>query len=153
MSGVQASGIRLLRAELVIKENPNLKARLFSRYGTVVEAAYPISDLNENKAIIYGGMLLNRNSQLVRQISDLVFKGAKYQNQEIGYVSIYQRDEVIATSLIGENGLPLIGPRRSSTSQSMRDQNGLPAYGQSKDDKGHGTGLLRKGDRARGHRA
>ena len=62
LSGAQAMGIRKLTVKAVIRENPNLKARLAGDFGMVVEAAYPVSGTDNGAAVLYGG---GKNSESI----------------------------------------------------------------------------------------
>jgi DNA-binding response OmpR family regulator/HAMP domain-containing protein len=75
----------------------------------ILEAARPIVIGNKIDAVLYGGILLNNDNLIVDRISRLVFKGAFFGTRDIGYVTIFQGDKAIATTLKAKDGLPLVG--------------------------------------------
>jgi two-component system NtrC family sensor kinase len=84
------------------------------RNGMMLKAASSI--VNENNTllgVLYGGILLNRNYEIVDRVKEIVYKGEKYKGREIGTVTIFQQDLRIATNVKNERGERAIGTRVS----------------------------------------
>jgi DNA-binding response OmpR family regulator/HAMP domain-containing protein len=113
LKGTNASGIRLIPVKVLAAENPALIRRLkgMDKEGMVILAAYPLTVGERTVGALYGGVLLNDNSLIVDRISKLLFKGGKYAYKDIGFVTIYQGDQAISTTLKGKDSLPLIGTK------------------------------------------
>ena len=83
--------------------------------GMMLKAAAPVLDENGDLlGALYGGVLLNRNYEIVDRIKEVVYKGEKYKGKEIGTATIFQWDLRISTNVRRENGLRAIGTRVSS---------------------------------------
>src|SRR5271157_3250977 len=82
--------------------------------GMMLAAAAPIFDQN-NKLIgvLYGGVLLNRNYELVDEVKQTVFQSLKYNGKDIGSATIFQDDVRISTNVLDEDGSRAIGTRVS----------------------------------------
>ena len=82
--------------------------------GMVLHAAAPVLDSDHSiLGVLYGGVLLNRNEQLVDEIRDVVYEGEVYNDVEIGTATIFQWDVRIATNVRGTSGNRAIGTRVS----------------------------------------
>lgn len=82
--------------------------------GMLLKAASPIIDENGRiLGVLYGGILLNRNYEIVDRVKEIVFKGEKYKGREIGTATIFQHDLRISTNVKRENGERAIGTRVS----------------------------------------
>ncbi len=82
--------------------------------GLMLKAAAPVFDLkNQFIGVAYGGILLNRNFEIVDKIKQTVFQDVKYQGEEIGSATIFQDDLRISTNVQNENGARAIGTRAS----------------------------------------
>jgi two-component system NtrC family sensor kinase len=82
--------------------------------GMMLKAAAPI--LNESGGllgVLYGGVLLNRNYQIVDKVRDLLYGEGFYRNKEMGTATIFQGDLRISTNVRDENGNRAIGTRVS----------------------------------------
>jgi two-component system NtrC family sensor kinase len=78
--------------------------------GMMLKAAAPILDEAGNLlAVLYGGILLNRNYEIVDRIKELVYKGERYKGQETGTATIFQYDLRISTNVKNEQGQRAIG--------------------------------------------
>jgi two-component system NtrC family sensor kinase len=83
--------------------------------GMFLKAASPLIDGNGNiLGVIYGGILLNHNYEIVDRVKEIVFKGEKYKGREIGTATIFQYDLRISTNVKKENGERAIGTRVST---------------------------------------
>jgi len=80
--------------------------------GMVLKASHPVVDFNgEVLGVLTGGVLLNRNYEIVDQIKNLVFKGVKYREKEIGTATIFLGDLRISTNVMDKEGNRAIGTR------------------------------------------
>ncbi|MCU0644454.1 MAG: cache domain-containing protein [bacterium] len=83
--------------------------------GMVLMAAAPIfGEDGKLLGVLYGGHLLNRNFMIVDRVWDLVYKGEKYHDQDIGTVTIFLDDLRISTNVKTKKGERAIGTRISS---------------------------------------
>jgi len=120
----------IVSREELIKEDPQLAEQANIKFidtpqaefrpgnressGMMLKAASPIIDENKiNLGILYGGILLNRNHEIVDQIKDLVFKGELYRGRDIGTATIFQHDLRISTNVRTESQERAIGTRVS----------------------------------------
>jgi two-component system, NtrC family, sensor kinase len=82
--------------------------------GMVMKAASPLKNgRGEIIGVLYGGILLNHNYELVDRIKEIVYKDEKYKGQEIGTATIFQKDLRISTNVKNEQGERAIGTRVS----------------------------------------
>jgi len=84
--------------------------------GLMLKAASSILDLDQEGkvlGVLYGGVLLNRNYEIVDRVKEIVYKGEKYKGREIGTVTIFQNDLRISTNVKNEKGERAIGTRVS----------------------------------------
>ena len=117
------------RSEL-LKEDPDFAERAYLQFiptpkaaprpedheedGMMIKGAAPV--LNERGDVIgvlYGGILLNQNYEIVDRVKDIVYKGERYKGKEIGSVTIFQNDLRISTNVIDASGRRAIGTRVS----------------------------------------
>jgi len=82
--------------------------------GMILKAAAPlINDKGVLLGVLYGGILLNQNYDIVDRVKDIVFKGEKYKGKEIGTVTVFQNDLRISTNVTDDQGNRAIGTRVS----------------------------------------
>ncbi len=109
----------------VPKEKPARKMEESS--GMVLKAATPVIDFNGNVlGVLTGGVLLNRNFEIVDQIKNIVFKDAKYKGKEIGTATIFLGDLRISTNVIDKEGNRAIGTRAMQEVQEQVLGKGKP---------------------------
>jgi two-component system NtrC family sensor kinase len=82
--------------------------------GMMLKGAAPVVDEQGRLlGVLYGGILLNQNYDIVDRVKDIVFKGEKYKDKDIGTVTIFQNDLRISTNVTDERGQRAIGTRVS----------------------------------------
>jgi two-component system, NtrC family, sensor kinase len=109
----------------VPKEKPIRKIEETS--GMVLKSAHPILDFNgEILGVLTGGVLLNRNYEIVDRIKNIVFKDAKYKGKEIGTATIFLGDLRISTNVIDKEGNRAIGTRAMKEVQEQVLGKGTP---------------------------
>jgi two-component system NtrC family sensor kinase len=109
----------------VPKEKPSKKIEETS--GMVLKSAHPIIDFNgEALGVLVGGVLLNRNFEIVDRIKNIVFKDAKYKGKEIGTATIFLGDLRISTNVMDKEGNRAIGTRAMKEVQEQVLGRGLP---------------------------
>ncbi len=98
--------------------------------GMMIKAAAPVFGYNgELIGVLYGGNLLNRNCQIVDKIKDIVYKGEKYKEHDIGTATIFQGDLRISTNVMRDDGTRAIGTRVSEDVYNQVIEKGLPWIG------------------------
>ena len=83
------------KAVLEFVSTPKAAPRAENRetMGMMLKAGAPVTDeTGVLLGVLYGGILLNRNYDIVDSIKDLVFKGEKYKGRETGTATIFQND-------------------------------------------------------------
>ncbi len=82
--------------------------------GMMLRAAAPVRDGDGNLiGVLYGGVLLSRNFDLVDQVKDIVFRGEKYKGEDIGTATIFQWDLRVSTNVLDDQGQRALGTRVS----------------------------------------
>jgi two-component system NtrC family sensor kinase len=115
----------LIQSIPVPREKPVRKIEETS--GMVLKAAYPIIDFNgEIIGVLTGGVLLNRNYEIVDRIKNIVFKDAQYKGKEIGTATIFLGDLRISTNVIDKEGNRAIGTRAMKEVQEQVLGKGIP---------------------------
>jgi two-component system NtrC family sensor kinase len=122
------SGTQILSREELLKEGGALAQRAVFRLiptpkerptekleetsGMVLKSAHPVIDPNgQVLGVLAGGILLNRNYEIVDRIKNIVFKNAKYKGKEIGTATIFLGDLRISTNVMDKEGNRAIGTR------------------------------------------
>lgn len=82
--------------------------------GMMLKAACPVWDGNGRLlGVLYGGVLLNRDYQIVDKVRDLLYGEGRYKGRETGTATIFQGDLRISTNVLDEKGHRAIGTRVS----------------------------------------
>jgi two-component system NtrC family sensor kinase len=137
------SGTQILSREELSKEGESLAQKATLRLvptpkakpidkveetsGMVLKSAYPVIDFNGDLlGVLTGGVLLNRNYEIVDRIKNIVFKDAKYKGKEIGTATIFFGDLRISTNVIDKEGNRAIGTRAMKEVQEQVLEKGQP---------------------------
>jgi two-component system NtrC family sensor kinase len=131
LDGRPAAAVELVPAEQLAREDPALPARARMRLrptpkaaptdrteqtdGLTLLAAAPLRDAGGRvHGALYGGVLLNRRFATVDRVWALLYRGERYHREDVGSVTIFQRDVRIATTVRNGNGERAIGTRVSA---------------------------------------
>ncbi len=137
------SGTQILSREELLKEGETLAQRAIFRLiptpkerptekmeetsGMVLKSAYPVIDSNgQVLGVLAGGILLNRNYEIVDRIKDIVFKNAKFKGKEIGTATIFLGDLRISTNVMDKEGNRAIGTRAMKEVTEQILEKGMP---------------------------
>jgi len=130
LSGEIIAGTQIIPREELLKEGEGLADRAYLEFiptpkavpreedheedGMMLKAAAPIRDgYGTIIGVIYGGILLNQNYEIVDRVKEIVYKGEKYKGREIGTATIFQKDLRISTNVKDASGERAIGTRIS----------------------------------------
>jgi len=130
LKGETAASTVVVSREDLMKEGSDLAERAFTLFvptpkarevpadretsGMMLKAAAPIwKEPGILAGILYGGVLLNRNYQIVDKVRDLLYGEGRYKGKEMGTATIFQGDLRISTNVREENGGRAIGTRVS----------------------------------------
>jgi two-component system NtrC family sensor kinase len=105
------------QARMEILPTPHAKpARVdVNTAGMVLKAAVPLPDsAGKFRGVLYGGVLLNRNYEMVDKIKEIVYQDVKYEEKDIGTATIFQDDLRISTNVRLADGRRAVGTRVSS---------------------------------------
>jgi len=95
--------------------------------GMILKSAHPVLDFNgEVLGVLTGGVLLNRNYEIVDRIKNIVFKDAKYKGKEIGTATIFLGDLRVSTNVKDKEGNRAIGTRAMREVQEQVLERGSP---------------------------
>ena len=101
--------------ELVPTEMARPRTESVMTTGMALKAAAPVFDFNHRfVGVVYGGVLLNRNHEIVDKIKQTVFQGLQYQGRDMGTATIFQDDVRIATNVQNLDGSRAIGTRAAA---------------------------------------
>ncbi|MFH1524033.1 MAG: cache domain-containing protein [Chloroflexota bacterium] len=104
------------QAHFVFVDTPKARSRSETEEtaGMILMAATPIFDNNGNFiGVVYAGVLLNRNYNIVDEVKQTVFQGVVYEGRDIGTATIFQDDVRISTNVHNTDGSRAIGTRVS----------------------------------------
>ena len=131
LEGNTAASTEILPAETLGREDPRLEAQAriqavptprakpFAKTeetaGMALVAATPVRGTGgETLGVLYGGVLLNRNFFIVDRVWDLLFRGQRFDGQEVGTATIFQNDLRISTNVLADSGERALGTRISA---------------------------------------
>lgn len=98
--------------------------------GMVLKSAVPVSDRRGRVlAVLYGGVVLNRNYQIVDRVKDIVYRGERFMGKDLGTCTIFLGDYRIATNVKDAQGQRAVGTRISSEVYDQVLTKGLPWVG------------------------
>jgi two-component system NtrC family sensor kinase len=95
-------------------ETPMARPRLESveTAGMMLKAAAPIFDAQGNFiGVVYGGILLNRNYEIVDKVKETIFQNVVYEGKDIGTATIFLDDLRISTNVKDERAERAVGTR------------------------------------------
>jgi len=124
------AGTSIVPRTLLIEEAPDLAERAYFQFVETPKAAARPGDHEENGMLLQaaapvmdgrgaligaltGGVLINRNYEIVDRVKDIVFRGEKYKGQDIGTVTIFQGDLRVSTNVLDAQGQRAVGTRVS----------------------------------------
>jgi len=98
--------------------------------GMMLKSAAPIFDYEGNLiGVLYGGILLNRNYEIVDEIKQTVFEDLRYKEKDIGTATIFQDDVRISTNVQNDDDSRAVGTRVSEEVYNQVVINGEPWIG------------------------
>jgi two-component system NtrC family sensor kinase len=120
------------KARTVFVSTPKARPRLETEEtaGMMLAAAAPILDAQHRLlGVVYGGVLLNHNHEIVDEIKETVFKGVKYHGEDIGAATIFQNDVRICTNVRGDDSSRSVGTRAAEDVYAVVVGRGQPWSG------------------------
>jgi len=104
------------RAQLKLEDTPHARAsgRASESRGLAMVSAAPVMAGERIAGAVYGGILLNRNEDLVDRIQSVVFGAQRYGDGPPGTATIFLDDARIATTVRRERGERATGTRVSA---------------------------------------
>ncbi|MBU8914058.1 MAG: cache domain-containing protein, partial [Spirochaetales bacterium] len=93
--------------------------------GMTIAAAVPIFYQGALIGSIYGGVLLNRDREIVDGVRDTVFLEERFRGRDIGTVTIFLRDLRVSTNVLDSEGNRAIGTRVSEQVRQRVLEEGL----------------------------
>jgi len=102
------------QAHFTFIETPKARARAEKEEssGMMLKAAAPVLDPAQGLlGVVYGGVLLNRNFEIVDRIKQTVFQNLQYKGKDMGTATIFQDDLRVSTNVNNEDGTRAIGTR------------------------------------------
>ena len=121
------SSTELMPIKNILRENPALSDRAQTDIiktplsadiredklvdGMVMKVAYPLMDKNTNvlMGVLIGGVLINKDNEIVDKIKGTVYHEEKYKGQEIGVATIFQGGVRISTNVMTKDNKRAIG--------------------------------------------
>jgi len=141
-----AAGTRIVTRDELLREGPDLadqarfqfvptpkaaaRAEDHEDKGMMLAAAAPVvDDSGALLGALSGGLLFNRNYDLVDRVKEIVFKGEKYKGHDIGTATLFQNDLRIATNVLDNQGRRAVGTRVSREVKEAVLDRGEPYVG------------------------
>ena len=115
------------RAVVTVKSTPKARpeVKTTEKRGMVIASAVPINSLNGEKlGVIFGGLLINNNNEIVDQIKTKVFQDQTYKGKDIGTATVFFDDVRISTNVRQTDNTRAIGSRLSREVYEHVIQNG-----------------------------
>jgi len=98
--------------------------------GMMLKVTAPIFDTQDELiGALYGGVLLNRNYEIVDKVKQTVYEDIKYEGQDIGTATIFLDDVRISTNVMNDDGSRAIGTRVSEEVYNQVVLEGKPWIG------------------------
>jgi two-component system NtrC family sensor kinase len=146
LSGETVAGPQIFSQDRLAREGDRLAEQAFMTFvetprsrprpresetsGMVLTAAVPVIDGDDRlRGVLYGGILLNRNYEIVDRIKNNVYRDEQYDGKESGTAAIFQWDVRISTNVQNASGLRAIGTRASNDVYAKVLENGDPYIG------------------------
>jgi two-component system NtrC family sensor kinase len=143
LRGETVQATQIIPKEELLKEGKKLADRAYLKFiptpkaaireedheddGMMLKAAAPLIDeTGDIIGVLYGGILLNRNYEIVDRVKEIVFKGEKYKGIDIGTATIFQNDLRISTNVKNLEGKRAIGTRVSKEVNKAVLEEGKP---------------------------
>jgi len=137
------AGTVIVPGEELKKEGPELAERAYVEFiptpkakprseteqtaGMMIKAAAPVFGYDHRLiGVLYGGILLNRNYDIVDRVKETVYLGIKYKGKDIGTATIFQGDVRVSTNVRCADGSRAIGTRVSEEVYEQVLAKGLP---------------------------
>ena len=145
-SGQPVASTGIISVEHLLMESPALAEQAYFRLidtprmrprpeteqasGMMVWAAAPILDDQDRLlGTIYGGVLLNRNFEIVDKITQTVFQNERYNGKDLGTATLFQDDVRISTNVTNQDGSRAVGTRAAEEVYNQVVQDSLPWLG------------------------
>ena len=149
-AGKEAIGTEVLQAESLLAENPALPARArirpqqgedrasgeYHEAGLVLLSAAVVRTEAGSAGVLYGGVLINRNEELIDQIVRILHGGEPSEDGNAGTVSIFLADTRVATNITSDGNVRALGTRVSSEVSNTVLARGQSWYGQTSEVNG-----------------
>ncbi|MFZ1037464.1 MAG: cache domain-containing protein, partial [Smithella sp.] len=124
---IPLSTTELMSIKNILRENPALSERAQTQIiktplsadikgdklseGMVMKVACPIMDRNTHRllGVLVGGVLVNKDNEIVDKIKETLYHGEKYKGQEMGVATIFQGGVRISTNVMTKDNKRAIG--------------------------------------------